>query len=943
MGGAALWLAELDDDSSTDGLVLVRGYRANARPPEEVSVMEKAASYGAHSVLFEAGQNGRPPSPQAFVFVSDEGADEQEFAEVHKRLWSWGGVPLLFRRTLGQVQLFRCAHDPDFIQKDGSLVCNPIRSLRLASAVDSDDAIWDASLLRNGTFWDDPTRCNLLLSGAKTSHKRLVDAVEALYTELATRRVLQDRVRRRLLIVSLMIAYLEERGVFGNDYFGSFLQGATRFFEILADGPSLVQLLRALHSRFNGSVFEFDEQDLDNLRTSRQLVRFASLVSAFEEPTGQFTLWRLYSFRDLPIEVISHIYQLFVSDKDVAVYTPPFLVRLMMEEAMSWDRLDRLMASEETILDPACGSGVFLVEAYKRLVLHWRSRHRWKKPDETTLKNLLFRVHGVDVEQGAIELAGFSLCLALCDALEPEAIRSSIKLFPALAGVTLHNSCFFEAKRVGSLKQSVGIVVGNPPFKSKLETAGAKRAYADYQERFGPLPDKQVAYLFLHEAMELVVQGGVLSMLQQYGFLYNQKSSSFRRRFFATWNVREVLDFTSVRGLFQKDTKVVVVVATSESPDKERKLLHGVFRRTGRVDAEQGFDIDYYDLHWISRRAACENDDIWRSNLLGGGRVLSFVDRLRRYRSFAEYAAARGWDFGEGFIEGQKGKSGDNSHIVGKRLLPSEALTTQGILRDQIVTNPEGPIEGPRSKERFSPPLLLIREQEDLPSIVWNDGYLTYKNQIVGFAAPRRDIESLTTAKSFLERESVALRAYVAAISVKLFTQKATTLSAADIFALPYPETLDLELSTNERIIAEDIVRYQRDFIRLGEKSESMLQSASGILKEYARVYATQVSEIYKEKPLRALEPYVWPGVVCQPFVFGQGRVRWDGAGELAGAIDKLLQEKRGESLSVTRIAKLYDESFIFLLKPDRLRYWTKSIALRDADESLADLREQGF
>jgi hypothetical protein len=32
-----------------------------------------------------------------------------------------------------------------------------------------------------------------------------------------------------------------------------------------------------------------------------------------------------------------------------------------------------------------------------------------------------------------------------------------------------------------------------------------------------------------------------------------------------------------------------------------------------------------------------------------------------------------------------------------------------------------------------------------------------------------------------------------------------------------------------------------------------------------------------------------------------------------------------------------------FLLKPDRFRYWLRSIALRDADETLADLRAQGF
>jgi Eco57I restriction-modification methylase len=190
---------------------------------------------------------------------------------------------------------------------------------------------------------------------------------------------------------------------------------------------------------------------------------------------------------------------------------------------------------------------VFLVEAYKRLVLHWRSRNQWKRPRIPDVKRLLKKVHGIDLEQGAIELAAFSLCLALCDALEPEEIRASIKLFPLLAGKTLHRYCFFEAKEQRLLKETVGIVVGNPPFESSLNTPGAERSYQQYQTNHGLLPDKQFAYLFLHEAMELVAEGGVLSMLQQYSFLYNQNSLEFRRNFIATWDVREVLDFISVR------------------------------------------------------------------------------------------------------------------------------------------------------------------------------------------------------------------------------------------------------------------------------------------------------------------------------------------------------------------------------------------------------------
>ena len=69
----------------------------------------------------------------------------------------------------------------------------------------------------------------------------------------------------------------------------------------------------------------------------------------------------------------------------------------------------------------------------------------------------------------------------------------------------------------------------------------------------------------------------------------------------------------------------------------------------------------------------------------------------------------------------------------------------------------------------------------------------------------------------------------------------------------------------------------------------------------------------------------------------------WNGAEELKDKLNNLLKEKKG-NINITRIARLYDgNTGIYLLKPDRLRYWLRSIALRDADETLADLVEQGF
>lgn len=942
------WLTNLTETShdTVDGLVLVDQYSREGRPPEEVYMIEKAKAYGAHSVFFEAERNGRPPVAQAFIFVSEDSDNDEDFAELHKRLWSWGGVPLIYRKKRGLIQLFRCAHKPDFVSPSGELVCKPVKTLKIAAKIHNNDAWWDASRLYNGTLWDDPKVCKEMLSATKAAHKGLIDAVKQLNADLNKEGVLPKHLRRKLLILSLLIAYLEEREAFSEEYFGQFLDGATQFFHVLADGNALVTLLEALESRFNGHVFTFSDADREALKTSTQLGRFAKLVEGREDVGGQLTLWKLYSFKDLPVELISHIYQLFVQNSDSSVYTPPFLVRLMLEEALSWERLDRLQECNEVIIDPSCGSGVFLVEAYKRLVLHWRIRNDWKRPDRDVLSRLLKKVHGIDLEEGAVELAAFSLCLALCDALEPEELRSSIKLFPRLAGETLHHSCFFDAKEKRLIKEPIGVVVGNPPFESQLSTSGAKKSYKNYEEKHGLLPDKQLAYLFLHEAMEMVEEGGVLSMLQQYNFLYNQRSLAFRQKFIEKWDVREILDFISIRGLFHKggaDTKVVVVVANADKPPKDRKILHATFRRSGRADAEQGFDIDYYDLHWIPRDIALSHDGIWRADLLGGARILSFVNRLKQFRTLKEYVEEQEWDYGEGFIFGTPEKGYPASHVIGKPFLPASGLLESNIDSSAITVVPDKPILRPRREGIYSPPLLLIHKHMNVNHGLWKRNYLTYSHEVLGISAAKKGAKNLEKLSAWLQEMRRPLQAFIACDSSCLSAAKATAILSGDILSLPYPDSGTLDLSVNEEIIIDDIIDYCRDMIRLGEKSTAMMENAQEALPLFSDVFTKQINTIYKEKPLQALDAQFWPGIVCQPFVFGNGTVDWNGADELQDKLNKLVHKQQGTTLHITRIARIYDGNFIFLLKPDRMRYWLRSIALRDADEVLADLRTQGF
>lgn len=199
------WLRNFGRDGDiapVDGLVLVKGYRKNGHPPEEVAMMEKAEEYGATAVFFEAGRDGRPAVAQALIYVSDGPVIDKGFADLHRRLWSWGGVPLVYRVTCGLVQLFRCAHKPEF-ESHGEIVFKPFKTLKLATKI-ANDPWWDAERLRNGTLWDAPKVCKSLLSGTHAAQKTLIKEVKLLHEDLNRKAILPQALRRKLLILSLL-------------------------------------------------------------------------------------------------------------------------------------------------------------------------------------------------------------------------------------------------------------------------------------------------------------------------------------------------------------------------------------------------------------------------------------------------------------------------------------------------------------------------------------------------------------------------------------------------------------------------------------------------------------------------------------------------------------------------------------------------------------------
>ncbi len=173
---------------------------------------------------------------------------------------------------------------------------------------------------------------------------------------------------------------------------------------------------------------------------------------------------------------------------------------------------------------------------------------------------------------------------------------------------------------------------------------------------------------------------------------------------------------------------------------------------------------------------------------------------------------------------------------------------------------------------------------------------------------------------------------------------KATAIRKQDIDQLPYPDDLgDLTLSFWEDALREDVEKYMTKYVRLGQNSELLKNGADrNQMRNYANMFIRMLGSVYNN--LKASESIHINGLACQPFYFGE-RPDFSGlGGKLQDGLGKLIyDDKTNESLRTIKILRYYSENVFLIIKPDRLRYWIRSVAIRDADETLVYLRRQGY
>ena len=921
------------------GLIAVENNVILDRIEEQYALRQAADIKGIDYVFFRRFSDGRSSQAAACVIDNgDEHLNEGQLAEIHRKLWLNGFSPLLYVAWQTRVDVLSCARGPDF-WKDSRIEYDPAEKIELteqiSSALDARLSRFSAHRLSDGTFWDDPENSQLAQSD-QAAHKQLIRAVVETDEEIKGN---ENPILRRLLLLTVLIKYLEDRGVFPHGWFKQFQSGADSFFDLLHDGSpdTIRELLRKLENKFNGDVFELPETG--KRLTTNDLRRFAELIEA-RTLRAQRYLWEQFSFRYIPVEVLSHIYQHFAQRGKGAVFTPPMVASLMLDYAMPYNHL----TGQERILDPTCGSGIFLVGAFRRLIHFWQSKNGWEQPDVVTLKNILkHSIFGVELQEEAVHLTAFSLGLAICDALQPNVIWRELR-FDKLVGSNLQIGDFsdwLKSPQRNTNKGGFSVVIGNPPFMSKLNASALQ--FRAQRQCSSPIPDNQMAYFILEQSTSLLKEGGRLCLIQPHGFLYNAKARTFQRTFLSANRVDAILDFTSIRKLYDgADPKTVAVVSTNGKREAGHRILHLTFRRTFSVKERIAFELDHYDRHSVLQGTAEGHPWTWRANLLGGGRLQHLAARMDALPKLRQYLENRGWDYGEGFVLANAGDRCEAPWLTGKPFLPTEAFTEAGIDESKIGIVTAREFRSAYTETRYSAPLVLIKEVDTLPCVFWNKGFLAYRHQIVGIHAPKaQEPELREFYKRFLDCQQM-LRAFCAILGTRALSSKATSILKRDIDVLPWPENqAEWRLSWWEKRLSDDVVEYTTDFVRLGQNSRLFReQVTTKALKEFAAVFTRMLGSVYTN--LHASKSGLLGGLAFQAFCFGQSSdLEWPS--DWSATLQRVVYREHGDALRTVRMLRFYERNTIIMVKPDRLRYWIPSTAIRDADETLLDLQGQGY
>lgn len=771
------------------------------------------------------------------VIVSVDEYDRKEIVDLHAKLWNQGLANMLLVLADDTIRAFSLARipyrgsDEDFDDRCLAWELNAIAgSLKVNNLIHGAESgrLWNES----EKFRPEERIDRVLLNNLKVSHARLL-------------RGMSSSAAQALLIQSMFIAYLEDRQIVSANYLSEATDGrAERFADILKSESvtALDLLFKRLRNDFNGDLFvapcSFSETDRHPPPEPRDMEVLYQFRSGEQEMrSGQYRFWG-YNFKYIPVELISAVYDQFLGEREPeqhrrgAYYTPSFVADLAISQI--GDRLPSEKVSEPRFLDPACGSGIFLVRCFQRLCEHRRATEGSAKIPWNSLLTMILRLKGWDIDNAAVRVAVFSLYVALLEEVEPPDIQALIKcdnLLPRLWEHNLREGDFF-AVEPGDESAQADVIVGNPPWLSRSHPDRSSIEWCKTRQL--PMPGGEEAWAFVWKSLRHLRANGVIAfLLPAMGFLHNNGGTAVeaRQRLLRDARIFRIVNLADMKfQLFGSAVRpaALIVFGHADSAGDPYWLEYLTPKADLNLKNRRLVTLTRTDKHAIMSLAAKDDPSIFKRFLWITGpedklfRYLSLFPRLRnticRYGARTEKRGSRGtWMVGQGFKPyNRRGKPANSRYVARIPHLPIQRFTSIFQQTDRLFPWGSSTVYHRGFERGFTGPRVLVPKGVTTSSPVrlraaYVEAPLVFQDGVRAIVVPRGE-ERRGKLLTGLINSKVAV--WFAFHGTSSFGAERPQLQQEELLLLPFPQADDMPDKERARSAAGDMVAIVDEIIR---------------------------------------------------------------------------------------------------------------------------------
>lgn len=687
-----------DKDDALPPSELSFAVRHIVRACEDLSGKSSVCQFLGTYVLQE--KTGSPAVPVVHVFEADSDATAKQ---IHRMIWNQNLVPFIIIVSRSTVRVY-----PGFSfsrTEDRSLVSVAAMAADLVSQLDG----FTARAIDEGIIWK---RWGHAADPTSRVDETLLRDLKVLDEHLQQEGVSRE-ASHGLIGKFVYLYYLRHRDFLSDRKLKNWGIDPSTLFSRHATLRAFHAVNNELQRELNGSVFQMGDDALTNV-TQAQL-RLVAGVFRGDAPTGQLHLdFEAYDFSHIPIETLSCVYEQFLHDTDEsggeprgqtlgAYYTPIPLADYVISELEEQYPLEEGMR----VLDPACGSGTFLVQCYRRLI---EKKMRTEKRDlkATELRELLTRhIFGVDRDDDACRVAELSLIMALLDYVNPPDLENTNFKLPTLRQANIFKDDFFAPNAAWHAHVPKGTfhwIVGNPPWAEvKGEPTPDHEHYLAWKwitthKTTHPTGGNQIAEAFLWKAGDHLTPAGVSGLVVPAMTWFKKESTAFRKSFFSRCEVWCLANFANMAYVLfagRAESPASAAFFKVKSPVDDHAILtfapfvaEQVANRPtkgNRRAAIWNIVVNSDELREVSNQSAAQGDGVtWKLAMWGDSQDQRLLAGLaRRFPSFRVFCedwkltARQGVQF-QTFAESRAHHLERRPELVGKAKLDLGPLKNVG-------------------------------------------------------------------------------------------------------------------------------------------------------------------------------------------------------------------------------------------------------------------------